>query len=305
MSFNVNGIKNTVKTNETYAKNISAVVKESLADIVLMQEFYIKQDEAELFCGRLGANWQYFSTKDYIKHNFEKWEAQNNIIFYNNTKILPTYNKDSGIVNFKTDNKYGFVKNHTQVVEFCISGQPSKSFVVVNVHLPLYVKSYSQQKLVDYRHDLKSLEALYSDLDSKGYKLIIGGDFNTKRFRSSGNDAGEIMLYRNIWSREERFPGAIVDSDSQLYCHPIYYGLFTNHFDKNREAISPTLDIDHFVIRNLKVLKDTCLYLGQNHRENSNKHSPYVFKVGSKNCERDYYMKHVSDHLPIMIELEL
>ena len=97
MSFNVNGQSNNIRSNEKYTNNICAIVKESGADIVLMQEFYIKQDEPELFRKRLGDTWECFSTREYIKKGFEK---QNNIVFYNNRKIVPTNNKDSGIINF-------------------------------------------------------------------------------------------------------------------------------------------------------------------------------------------------------------
>lgn len=310
MSFNVNGVRNSIKNNEKYANNICAVVKESRADIVLMQEFYTKRDEPESMCKRLGTSWQYFSAKWYIAP-FSKEEhvcQQNNVIFYNNQKILPTSNKDSGIVNFRTDSKYKFSKNHTQLVEFCLSGEPSKTFVVVNVHLPLYTKDRDRKTLLNYLHDLKSLETLYSDLDKKGRRIIVGGDFNTKRAKSSGLDAGEILMYKYPNSKIERFPGAIVDSDNQLYCYPIR-GLLTSGFDKNQSRISPTLDIDHFIVKNIKVVKDSGLYLGSVHLENNNYNSPYIFKNISKDSKykgtMKYYKQHVSDHVPIIIELDL
>ncbi len=312
MSFNVNGVKNKINANERYARNISAIIKESGADIVLMQEFYTKRDENEpkLLCKTLGDSWWYFSARGYIA-SFSTEEhvcQQNNVIFYNNQKILPTSNKDSGIVNFRTDSKYKFTKNHTQLVEFCLSGEPSKTFLVVNVHLPVYTKNRDRQKLLEYLHDLKSLETLYSDLDKKSRRIIIGGDFNTKRAKSSGLDAGEILRYKYPNSKIERFSGAIVDSDNQLYCYQIG-GLPTSGFDKNQSRISPTLDIDHFIVKNINVVKDTGLYLGSVHLENNNYNSPYIFKNISKDSKFErtmkYYKQHVSDHLPIIIELDL
>lgn len=306
MSFNVNGQENNIRSNEIYANNLCTVVKESGADIVLMQEFRISQNEPELFRNKLGASWQFFSTKEYIKKDFKKFETQNNVIFYNTTKVSPTYNKDSGIVNFKTDSKYKFVKNNTQVVEFCLSGEPSKTFVAVNIHLPLYTKNKTNQSqaLSNYKNDLNSLETLYSNLNKKGCRIIIGGDFNTKRTKSSGLDAGEILLYKYPKSKLERFPGAIVDSENQLYCFTSG-GLLTSGFDRNQSRISPTLDIDHFIIRNLKVIKDTYLCLGYGRMEYTNRNSPYTFKINGSNLNQNDYRKRVSDHLPIMIELEL
>ena len=312
MSFNVNGIKNNRNNHNEQKRfaNICNIIKESNADIVLLQEFDVKKGdptkEIEAFRNKLGYDsWQSFCTVDYIKvkkNKFGKdiYSAQNNIILYNNRHVVPTSNKDFGIINFKTDSKYMFVKNNTQVVEFCISGEPSKTFVVVNVHLPLYAentKSNGEHNRLNYLHDLKALENLYYDLKLRGCKLIIGGDFNTKRANSSGFDAGEVL--------KNKFSGAIIDSDWDFYCYP-YGGLFTCGFDRGQKHIFPKLDIDHFIVNNLKIVKDTHLYLGLKRTESDNRHRPYVFKSNSMEFMlKEDYKKYVSDHLPIMIELEI
>lgn len=288
MSFNVEGNKGNHRiTNPIWLNNICSIIKYSQADLILLQEFNIKEKapvsnrnskETREFCNKLGATWRVIFALD------EKNPDQSNVIFYNSTKIIETHKDYSNYVQ-------SFTTTHNQIAEFCIVGNSNKSFVVVNVHLPLYVKTGNNdkdtKKLEKYLNDLKQLETLYSSL--KDQAIIIGGDFNTKRKTSSGKDAGEVLI--------KRFPDAIVDSNnSEFFLH-------TSGFEDGIIKIYPTLDIDHFIIKNLKIIKETHLYLGGGKK---NDEGTVSIKIkGTTYVNRKEYEKNVSDHLPIMIELEL
>ncbi len=319
MSFNVGGLDHNHRaiSNAKWLNNICFIIKQSGADIVLLQEFYTelpKETETtadiKAFQNMLGNNWQYFCSNKYISKNlseFDKKKAefwgktswvrtQNNIIFFNNRKVLAI--NDSSIINFASENlQYKFAKNHTQVVEFRLSGQESKNFVVVNVH------TAHPRNLGNYRKDIETLEKLYKNL-SRTYKILIGGDFNTSRKEPMQNDktGGEVLLYKNKESKSPRFYNAVIDSESPLYCYP-QGGLFTCRFE-DHSGIYPTLDTDHFITYGMRIKNETRHAL-QNAR--SNKDFPYgQIKIASNSYTKiSKFKKDVSDHLPIIIEIEL
>lgn len=306
MSFNVDGFDDEKRNknhqvlvdgngqikirNEIWFNNVCTIIKNSGADIVLMQEFYIQQNEfadkaVEYFCSRLGGSWVYISTKDYINKGKNYSEDQNNIIFYNNTKV----NKSSNIiVNFSSPSEYRFAKNNTQVVEFSVSGEATKKFLIINVHLP---RPAEKGKGGKHESDLESLENMFRDFKNKDYRFVIGGDFNES--------------YQKLKNR--KFDGAFIDSDRMESLWTMVY----NAPKKNEDIIKARIpknggpnDLDHFIVFGFKA--NNMHHVFRHDWESGRRDYSEGITIGAKRYTKpDDYRKNVSDHLPIMIELEL
>ena len=285
MSFNVQGYSNhnhRASVNNVWLTQICSIIQKSQADIVLLQEFAV-EDERDInpFLEKLGNNWQYFCSNKYIEKGRVFSRDQNNIIFFNNRIIIPTSNKDDGIVNFSAQNlKYKFSKNNTQIVEFCISGRESEKFLVINVHLPTKKTNETIQA-----KDLELLDCLYKDLTNRKYKFIIGGDFNKTK---------KTLPY------DGRFQNAMIDSENKYF-----QGLPTWFPQKDLDSttLNPLVDLDHFIIYDIKIHKE----IRHPFRDSSDYRGPYGnLPIGKKTYTRSKeFIKDISDHFPIIIELEV
>ena len=175
------------------AYKIADMIDESGADIVFLQEVWVKHPEnaaLNRMLKRLGNDWDFVTTSSYALMEMryvgdESYKtggyAQNNAILYNKKKLMLTDLADEiGFTNF--DGKYLFDKNNVQLVAFRLVKGKNKSdkgaasdvkLYAINVHLP-----YN-----DYQHrirDLETLEALYAKYKHSS-AMVIAGDFNLNR----------------------------------------------------------------------------------------------------------------------------
>ena len=175
---------------------VCAIVKESKADIVFLQEVPIELEKRfdtavfkmakkgnvlDDFSRCLGSSWAYFSTADYaIRKNMTVGAEnyvfcdmnQNNAILYNSRRVLgKNLAKSLGFSDFSGD--FLFDKNNVQAIEFRVSGAESEKFVAINVHLPYNNASHRER-------DTATLERLFAHFKLK-IGVIAAGDFNTHR----------------------------------------------------------------------------------------------------------------------------
>lgn len=292
LSFNINGTINGNHNvnNKVWVNQIKAIIIQAAPDIVLLQEFPIKNHDktfVNLILDGLGArDWSYYCTDEYIKPG-EK-ANQNNIVFYNTKVILPAQFANE-VINFKEKNpSYHFVKNNYQVIHFCLKDEQTKDFILINVHTPFDTKT----EYVKYYADMNELKLMYNSLKQRFQRIIMAGDFNTYRF---------MML-------NEYFPEEYVDGNSKKYFFTYgsqEQGLLTTLKKRSlSNQIALANDYDHFVIYGFKVLQEMkhSFYQGNDYGNDYY----HKIKLGEK-----YYtsnqdiMKDVSDHLPVFIELDL
>lgn len=288
LSFNIQGTTSK-RNDEKWIEQISSVIKDSKADIVLLQEFPIKDGDREIidkFLSQLGnKNWEFFCTDKYIKAG--KKFTLNNIVFFNHYSVLSAPYNDNSLVNFEAPKcSYSFENNNVQLIYFCLFSAQTKEFLVVNVHLPFPSDKKSTEK---YNSDLEELSKLYSKF-SYDYDIVIGGDFNTSR--------SDLL-------KKHTFNDAIIDGQFGKFTQ--YQGLLTtlsNGNDKNRyHGIKLASDYDHFIVKGPKIAKEMkhSFYWGNN----SGNDSYSEIEIGSKSYKTGKsFESGVSDHLPVLIELE-
>lgn len=202
MSFNIacHARAERSNNNEAWVNQIVEIIKKSKAQIVLLQEVRLDRSSEELvrsFVKKLnksGGSWNYATS---VKYSISSSDL-NNAVLYNSKYVAlkEDLSMQLGFIDYKTnydqnqqvDNrKYKFVKNNVQVLEFEIVGKTSKSFILVNVHLP------DSDKKVDERRALESLYAYYKRKEAMA--IIIGGDFNIRRkeLKRGSNFSDEII----------------------------------------------------------------------------------------------------------------
>ncbi len=181
---------------EDWKNLVCAVIKDTKADIVLLQEVPIELEKRfdtplfktakhgnilDDFAGVLGASWAYFSTAEYaIRKNMTVGAEnyvfcdmnQNNAVLFNSRKVLgKDLAKTLGFTEFSGE--FLFDKNNVQAIEFRVSGSESERFVVLNTHLPFNNTAHRER-------DTKTLEQLFAHFKLRE-GVICGGDFNTSR----------------------------------------------------------------------------------------------------------------------------
>jgi len=289
MSFNIGGhaSKNHRIDNSKWVNGISTIMKNSKADIILLQEFPIENHNKQIidiFIDKIGnAGWMYFCTDKYITIKKGSGFDQNSIIFYNLHKVLPTSKKDK-VINFESEKrKYNFIKNNLQVVQFCLSSNQSKEFFIINVHLP--------DDNNHYYEDLSELSRLYVDLGRQN-KIIIGGDFNTPR----------DFLKQDTYGTH--FSDAIVDFE--FFTGGDFRQSLKTTINKTDDTIKLCNDYDHFIIKGLKINR------GTTHAFNINDPRPRNTYNGGVRIDQNLiyksnkkYFKDISDHFPIIIDVDI
>ena len=277
------------------ANTIAEMIDESDADIVFLQEVWVKHPEnaaLKRMLKRLGNDWDFVTSSSYALMEMqyvgsESYKtggyAQNNAIVYNRKKLVLTdFADEVGFTDF--NGEYLFDKNNVQLVAFkLVDGKEYRTsaydLYAINVHLP-----YN-----DYQHrirDLETLEKLYAKY-KHSTPLVIAGDFNLNRSYLT-NCNFDFVDGSNRWFSDFNFGIATTVSPSKKA------GLFFVN------------DYDHFIYnKKTKVVEEM--------------HRAFVNELDSgrgKFCEElrfgkesftsgADYREAISDHVPIMMTIEL
>ena len=284
---------------------IADMIDESGADVVFLQEVWVKPPEnaaLNRMVGRLGKDWAFVTSSSYALMEMQyKGEetyktggyAQNNAILYNKKKLILTDFADAlGFTDFNGD--YLFDKNNVQVVAFKLAENQSSSYdlYAINVHLP-----YN-----DYQHrmrDLETLEKLYAKYKRSG-ALVIAGDFNLNR---------SVLTTRNF---------DFVDG-SERWFSDLNYGIATTVSPSNKDYVIFVNDYDHFIYnRKLKPVEEMHRAFSEERNAGTNasagtgsfyearKRNSDLIRFGKNVYTRGVdYREAVSDHVPIMLTIEV
>ena len=291
MSFNLQGFSPTAPSgnhrpnDNKWVEKIARTIDQADADIILLQEAWIGRGNDESFfnllISNLGkykkGNWAFITCYSYCNKSNS---TTNNAIIYN--KSVVSLVKDIGATElFNGPNvKYKFQHNNIQVVQFKFY---NKNFIVINAHLP------NPSRTLDLKKERDALSALYANLKHKN-PIIIGGDFNTNR---------KTLLDGS------NFSDAIIDGNSGFFADKQGQGTTLN---RNKHNIGIANDYDHFIVKNLYISEQMHpVYFDKNIAASKKNPHPYkeTIKLGkSKYKSSFYFVKYVSDHLPIMIKLD-
>ena len=278
---------------------IADMIDESGADIVFLQEVWVKPPEnaaLNRMVGRLGKDWAFVTSSSYALMEMQyKGEetyktggyAQNNAILYNRKKLSVTDFADVlGFTDF--DGEYLFDKNNVQVVAFKLAGTSSTSYdlYAINVHLP-----YN-----DYQHrmrDLETLEKLYAKY-KRSAALVIAGDFNLNR---------SVLTARNF---------DFVDGSKRWFSDP-NYGIATTVSPSNKDYAIFVNDYDHFIYnKKAKIAEEMHRAFSEDKASEASgfydarKRSSDIIRFGKNVYTRGVdYREAVSDHIPIMLAVEV
>jgi endonuclease/exonuclease/phosphatase family metal-dependent hydrolase len=286
------------------ANKIADMIDESGADIVFLQEVWVKDPEnaaLNRMLKRLGDDWDFVTSSSYALMEMryvgeESYKtggyAQNNAIVYNRKKLVITDLADEvGFTDF--DGDYLFDKNNVQLVEFKLNNKKSKLYAI-NVHLP-----YN-----DYQHrirDLETLEKLYAKYKHSS-ALVIAGDFNLNR---------SALTVRNF---------DFVDGTKRWFSDP-NYGIATTVSPSKKSGVFFVNDYDHFICnKKTKVVEEMHRAFAGGKNDSARKTDSDGRGDSSsgrgKFCEelrfgKDSfssgadYREAISDHVPIMMTIEL
>ncbi|UTC76745.1 hypothetical protein E4O04_01425 [Treponema sp. OMZ 799] len=302
LSFNLNGNYkgHRLEVSELWADDIITIIKQSEADIVLLQEVYIdliKRSDTPYFknpkpnnvldyfvrkLSGYSGTWKYLTSAGYMLRkdmtvDGSKYisgnKTQNNAVLFNSNKLEGIDQaKMLGFDQFT--GSYLFDKNSVQVIEFTDINKNSK-FVVINVHLP-----YNNWENAE--RDLNTLEKLYSLFKLKT-GVIIGGDFNTQR---------QFLTKRNFDN---------VDGTKSWY-YDKNFGLPTTISTTDEESFKFYNDYDHFIFNN-KIKEETIM---QRLGIPVDDMSFYAIRIGNNNFynSKDFFDR-ISDHYPIIFEFSV
>ncbi len=286
------------------ANKIADMIDESEADIVFLQEVWVKDPEnaaLNRMLKRLGDDWDFVTSSSYALMEMryvgeESYKtggyAQNNAIVYNRKKLVITDLADEvGFTDF--DGDYLFDKNNVQLVEFKLNNKKSKLYAI-NVHLP-----YN-----DYQHrirDLETLEKLYAKYKHSS-ALVIAGDFNLNR---------SALTVRNF---------DFVDGTKRWFSDP-NYGIATTVSPSKKSGVFFVNDYDHFICnKKTKVVEEMHRAFAGGKNDSARKTDSDGRGDSSsgrgKFCEElrfgkesfssgADYREAISDHVPIMMTIEL
>lgn len=292
MSFNIQGHGPGSKEHrigkDKWEDQIIAVIEQSQAQLVLLQEFPTKDNKVsktaiEKFLKKLNGVWKYETSASYSISNMDL----NNAVLYN-TKYLTLvsdlakqapFNMLEYKLNKKEDTRrYKFIKNNEQILEFKYIDKPSKTFYVINIHLP--APDENEKK----NYEIGEIAKVYATYKRK-VPILIAGDFNISR--------KELL-------RGSNFSDAIIDGNEGKYID--VWGQKTT-VNKSKKELRLKSDYDHFIISNNSVFSIS----EQMHHVFSKDKKEYYdqLKVGTQTYTNSYdYNKGLSDHIPIMIKLK-
>lgn len=298
MSFNLCGSekKSNYQNDSMWADEIIKIIKDSKADIVLMQEISVPVDKRteyfsvpkknnvlDYFTRKLSGfngNWKYFSSAEYQLRKEKKINDQTyskatanqtNAILYNSSMLNAVDKaKELGFTDFS--GKYLFDKNNAQVIEFTEIKTKNK-LNVINVHLPY-------NNLKNHERDLKTLESLYEKLKFKS-ATVIGGDFNTWRVNLTNQNFDNVDGTTSWYYDKKAGIKTTVNENKKSFC-------FSNQFD-------------HFIYNNkIKVVQIMKRVGIQSQSDTFSS-----IKIGNHTYYNSKeYSDRISDHFPIIIEID-
>lgn len=288
MSFNIQGhgpgSSEHSFFNTKYKNQIAAVIHQSGASIVLLQEVRLNSgsDINPLLdiLNSKGGTWKAATSVKYCDCTYDL----NNAVLYDEkvVRLVEDYAKRLNFLAYKYNEseedcrKYQFDKNHEQVLEFAFPKNAAETFLVVNVHAPA-------PKSDECRKEIEQIEKLYRYYKRKN--IIIGGDFNTRRKELFPSSA---------------FGDGIVDGDSGIFAD--FNSLKTTVSTSVNQKIALANDYDHFIVKgnNLFTISQQMHHVFSLRK----KESYDSIKIGgSTYTNSEEYKSAISDHLPIMIRL--
>ncbi|MCR4819905.1 MAG: endonuclease/exonuclease/phosphatase family protein [Elusimicrobiales bacterium] len=275
--------------NKYWEDSIIGIVRQSGADIVLLQEIPLTSPHGNLassFANKLtsitGHAWKSADSASYSLSSMEL----NNAVLYNDEKVsliedlarrIPFYMYQHKINNKKR--KYNFIKNNEQILKFALKEDVSNFFYLVNVHLPGPNDNEGQLS-----KEMREIEKLYADY-KRNLPMIIGGDFNTRR----------IDLIRG-----SNFSDGIIDGNDGQYSD--FWGQKTTISSPNLNVVQLANDYDHFIIN-----KNYLFEISERMRPVFSKGKAENFaniKINNKIYRNSEEYKEISDHIPIIIKLD-
>lgn len=292
MSFNIQGHGPGSKEHrigkDKWEDQIISVIEESQAQLVLLQEFPTKNDKKskaaiEKFLKKLKGVWKCETSVSYSLSNMDL----NNAVLYN-TKYLTLVNDLAKQAPFnmlaykqnkqEDTRKFKFIKNNEQILEFKHIDKPSKTFYIINIHLP--APDENEKK----NYEIGEIAKVYAIYKRK-VPLIIAGDFNISR--------KELINGSNL-------SDAIIDGNEGKYIDK--WGQKTT-VNQSKKEIQLKSDYDHFIISNNSLFS---ISEQMHHVFSKDKKEGYEqLKIGKEIYTNSYdYHRGLSDHIPIMIKLK-
>ena len=273
--------------NVKYKNQIAAIIHQSGASIVLLQEVRLKSenDISPLLdsLNRKGGNWKAVTSVNY----YDCTSDLNNAVLYDEKVVLfiEDYAKKLNFLAYKYDKSngieddcrtYQFDKNHEQVLKFKFPKNSSNTFFVVNVHAP---RPDNREELKKEKEQIEKLYRYY-----KRESIIIGGDFN---------------MHRRELFPSSAFGDAIVDGDRSIFEDENFLRTTLS----SNKKIYLANDYDHFIVKGNGVFS---VSEKMHHVFSVRKRESYdSIKIGGTVYKTsDEYRNAISDHLPIMIKLK-
>ena len=287
MSFNIQGHGNFEHNfgNSQWKNQIAAVIRQSGASIVLLQEVRLRSmADIERLCdalNRKGGKWKAKTSYEYATCSYD---LHNAVLFDEN--VVSCVNDLAQKLNFhkyyetKVEcRKYRFDQNNEQVLEFCFPKNSKNTFYVVNVHAPSPGTSRLQE-------EKRQLEQFYAQYKRK-LPMIIGGDFN---------------LHRKDFIPSSAFSDAIVDGNSGVFAD--FDSLLTT-VSKSDIGIRLSNGYDHLIMRcnSLFSVSEQMHHVFSKKTSNTRYYDSITID-GTTYASASEYMRYVSDHLPIMVKLQ-
>lgn len=294
MSFNIQGhgpgSSEHRKGKEEWENQIIAIIQDSKANLVLLQEVPIFSFESENLAQKLAkklngkeSGWKSVTSAGYALCSMDL----NNAVLYNE-KYVTFVNDMAGKEPFNMrrygenqavdERRFKFIKNNEQILEFSCNGKANSNFYLVNVHLPGPDES---EKRYEERRILADLYAYCK----RKCPIILAGDFNFSR--------KELI-------RGSNFSDAIIDGKKDRYVDE--WGQKTT-VKESSLSFDLSNDYDHFIVSSpqfFSVSEQMHLVFSKDKVEKFPK-----LKVAGKVYTNGYdFHRGLSDHLPIMIKLK-
>lgn len=272
------------------AVQVAEMIRESGADIVFLQEVHItapKDTALQKMREHLGSGeWDFISSSPYILRSTEiignevykaGGSGQNNAVLYNKGRLTVRNLAESiGFTHFgKVESGFLFDKNNVMLIEISPSDADARSCIAINVHLPYNDTAHRKR-------DLETLERLYARYKLR-HAVIIAGDFNYSR---------KQLTRRNF---------DFVDGSEGHFYDP-NFGIPTTLSTKGETQIIFASDYDHFIFNKKIAVRE------QMHRAGTDSAAKVCDRIlfGSAAYTSSVdFRKDISDHVPIMMSVEI
>lgn len=280
LSFNM-GSRNRTATQ------VADMIAAAHADVAFLQEIWVKAPQntaLHTMVAQLGTDdWDFATSSAYSLTTVQTvgeetyktgGNGQNNAILYNKKKLaLIDLADDLGFTHF--DGDYRFDKNAVQAVRLALQADAEHECIAINVHLPYTDKAHRTR-------DVRTLERLYAHFKLR-YGVLIAGDFNYHR---------KDLTTRNF---------DYVDGTEKWYVDR-NFGIPTTLSTKGDTLILFANDYDHFVYSPKITVIEQMHRAFSDTKEKSCESLPFGTAVYTNS---NTYRKEVSDHVPIIMVIDL